>query len=132
MTDDGSGESKGAWLAFGALVLLQIGLFPLMRATSSTGDGDIFDSSLYLWSWLVLPLVTAACGWRFYREPPWVWVVALVVPLAVEVALLGTVLHDPDDGASLWIVGEFFVLAQALPIYLGASLGAHLGRRNAA
>jgi len=48
-------------------------------------------------------------------------------------ALLGTLWHDPDDGASVWIAGEMFVIAQTGVTWFGAYLGAtarHHGDRS--
>ena len=48
------------------------------------------------------------------------WTAALIVPLAIEVALLGTVWNDPDEGVSFWLVGEVFVAVQGA-VTLGAA-----------
>lgn len=98
-----------------------------MRTTSSTSEGDSFDSSLYWWSWLILPAVAGAAS--FARPRPLLWTAALIVPIIVAVALLGTVFHDPDDGASFWVLGELFVLVQGAITFGAASVGAtHAGR----
>ena len=52
-------------------------------------------------------------------------------------ALLGTLWHHPDDGASVWIAGEMFVIAQTGMTWFGAYLGGclapgQLGRTFAA
>lgn len=104
------------------LVISQVLTLILMVRSSSTDDGDPFDSSLYWWTWLLYPaLAAAATRLRPGEHRPIVWTAALMVPLAIEVALLGTVWHDPDDGASLWIAGEIFVAVQAVVTLLAAT-----------
>jgi hypothetical protein len=53
---------------------------------------------------------------------------ALVAAAAVDVAVEGTVLYDPDYGASLWLAGEMFVAVQALLAVGAAKVGQSLGR----
>lgn len=103
-------------MAAGSTVLLLV-----MRATSETGDGDPFDSPMYVWSWLLLPMIAAVAARKWPTRRPAVWAIALMLPMAVGVAVIGTVLHDPDDGASLWIAGEVFVLVQGLAVWGAAA-----------
>lgn len=42
------------------------------------------------------------------------WGLALVAPQMIAAAVLGTVLHDPDQGASLWMVTEVFLVVDGL------------------
>ena len=97
------------------------GLFLVMRATSETADADPFDSPLYAWSWLLLPIVAAVAARTWPRRSPVVWAIAITLPVFVGVAVVGTVLHDPANGASLWIAGEIFVLAQGLAVWGAAA-----------
>ena len=105
---------KATLLDFGfglSLATVQVILFWAMRATSRTSGGDPFDSRLLWWAWLILPalacLATAVRPWG--PRPRW-WTGALVAPFGLEVALFGTIFHNPDEGASFWIVGKIFVL----------------------
>ena len=60
------------------------------------------------------------------------WTAALIVPLLIAVALYGTVWSGPDQGASMWIVGEMFIIVQGgwtlLVAYVGASARRHRDR----
>ena len=58
---------------------------------------------------------------------PLVWTAALIAPFILEVAVFGTVLHNPDDGASLWLAGEFLVVALGAVSFLAATFGAMFG-----
>jgi hypothetical protein len=113
------------------LIGYQIALMLAMRDTSRTDDGDPFDSTLYWWSWLLLPAAALLASFvRPYGRRPLMWTAALIVPLAIEVALFGTVWHDPDDGASFWIVGEMFVAVQGAVTLGAASAGSALRLRT--
>jgi len=116
-------------LAAGGLAISQIALFALMSATSETSDGDPFDSPLYWWTWLLWPACALVAAAVFPDTPASLWTAALCLPLAIGVALLGTIWHDPDDGASLWIAGEVFVGIQALVTHIAALLGSKMRRR---
>jgi hypothetical protein len=85
---------------------------PVLISTSDA-TGDPFDSSLYWWTWLVLPAVAAAAAFADPSTKPIAWIGALYVPVVLGVAYIGTIGHDPDDGASLWMAGEMFVVVQA-------------------
>lgn len=111
------------------VVVLQVVLFFVMRATSSTESSDPFDSPLYGWTWFAFPAVAFALGALLPQAPSWIWAAAMLGPMAIEVALLGTLGHDPDDGASLWIAGEVFVLVQALTVRLAGAAGKNLRER---
>lgn len=108
----------------GFLVAVQIVTFGLMRATSSAVSGDPFDSQWFWNSWLIYPVLAglAAVARPAGNRPLW-WTAALIVPFVVEVAVLGTVLHDPAEGASLWLLGEIFVLVLGGVTYAGACVG---------
>ena len=41
--------------------------------------------------------------------------------MLVGVAVLGTVLHDADDGASLWLVSDVFVVVPGLVVWGAAA-----------
>jgi hypothetical protein len=113
------------------LIGCQIALMLAMRDTSRTDDGDPFDSRLYWWSWLLLPPAAMLASFvRPYGTRPLLWTAALIVPLAIEVALLGTVWHDPDEGASLWLVGEVFVGVQGAVTLRAARVGRALRLRS--
>jgi hypothetical protein len=45
------------------------------------------------------------------------------------VAYEGTVAHDPANGASLWLVGEIFLVVQGALIFGAARLGTSAGLR---
>jgi len=124
-------ESRRVVAIVVVLVGIQIALLLLMRA-SSTSNGDPFDSPLYRWSWVLIP--ACAFGVSFIRPHsglPLLWVASLMAPLMIGVALLGTVWHDSDNGASLWIVGEMFLLLQGTVALLAASAALLLRRRRA-
>lgn len=108
----------------------QIVFIVLMRATSRTDDGDPFDSSLFWWLWLIL-IVTGylVSRWR-PGPPPLFWTTALIGPLVVAVALLATGWHDPDDGASFWILGEMYVLALGGFAFVAAHVGSERALRR--
>jgi hypothetical protein len=114
------------------LVVGQVALFQWMRATSTTRDSDPFDSPVYWWSWL---LIAGVALFASYTRPTWgrwrwsgVFVVPalLILPLALEVALLGTVWFNPDHGASFWLLGEVFVWVQGVVTLAAAAAGAFL------
>lgn len=114
-----------------ALAVLQVSLLFMMRATSRTPGDDPFDSPLFWWSWLILP----ACAFlaSFARPDgarPLLWTGSLIVPFVIEVALLGTLWHDPDEGASFWLVGEVFVLALGGVTLIAGVAGASMRTRR--
>lgn len=113
----------------GLLVASQVALLQLMRVTSTTHDGDPFDSPLYWWSWLLFAATAFLASYARPAWRPWRWTAVLIVPLIVEVALLGTVWHDPDDGASFWLAGEMLVFVQGLLTLAAAGVGALLRLR---
>jgi hypothetical protein len=113
------------------LVGYQVALLAAMRATASTDDGDPFDSGLYGWSWLLLPAAaTLASFIRPHGSPPLLWTAALIVPLAVGVALFGTVWYHPDQGVSFWVIGEMFMAVQGAVTLGAAAAGAALRLRS--
>lgn len=112
------------------LVAGQVALFQHMRDTSPNRDADPFHSPRYWWSWL---LIAAVAFLAAYTKPTWgrwrwsgIFIVSalLSVPLAVEVALVGTVWFNPDHGASFWLLGEVFVVAQGALTLAAAAAGA--------
>jgi hypothetical protein len=113
-----------------SVVAFQSAYFWASVATSQIGD-DPFDSPLYWWSWLITPVLGMTLGLIFplVRCRVWMWVI--VVPTMLGVALVGTVFHDPDEGASLWVVGEVFVVVQALIVSAAVGIGRWIaGRRS--
>jgi hypothetical protein len=115
------------------LVAFQVALLLLMRETSRTADNDPLDSSFFWYSWLILP----GCAFlASYARPdgarPFLWTAALIGPFVIELALLGTVWHDPDEGASFWLVGEMFVLILGAVTFAAASAGASIALRRRA
>ena len=113
------------------LAAAQVVFFAVMRATSRTDDHDPFDSVLYWWSWLALPPIV--CLLSFARPGSGrslLWTAALFLPFMIEVALLGTVWFDPDDGASLWIAGEIFIVFQAALTYAAGEVGSRMRARK--
>lgn len=118
----------------GVVVLVGLSVATQLVLAATAEMGDPFDSPLYPWTWLALPLAAAlASAWRPGALTPVWFTAALVVPLLIGTFLLGTVLHDGSGGASLWAVGELVHLAQGVVIlaaaYLGALVG-HLVRRS--
>jgi hypothetical protein len=115
----------------GSLGISQVVLFVLLlQATSDSADSDPFDSPIYWLTWLLVPACALSAGYALPHTPPGVWVAALMLPMAVGVALLGTIWHDPDDGPSLWVAGEVFVGVQAALAWGAASAGSSLRRRT--
>ena len=113
------------------LGLFGAGTWAVLSATSDPPERDPFDSPLYWTTWIVLPVV--AFGTALLR-PQWprplCWAAALVVPSALALAVQGTVLHDADHGASLWMVGEIFIAMQGCFVLGAAFLGARLRCRG--
>ncbi|WP_165068373.1 hypothetical protein [Marisediminicola senii] len=107
-----------------ALVVVGVGTQLVLAATAA--NGDPFDSPLYPWTWLVLPLVAAlaSVGHPGAVTPLW-FTAALVVP-----SLIGTVWLGASDGSGLWAVGLLFVLVQGVVVLAAAYLGGLLGRRS--
>ena len=130
MTRDAPGEAKPpsplATVVVGALCVIVGGVFWLVcERSSGNGDSDFFDSSLWWFGFVILPgfaLVASAAQPRYPRQ----WAILLVLPQALATVLLGTVFHDPDNGASLWMAGLVFVGLQGVVSLGGANLGAHL------
>lgn len=88
------------WVVGAIVTSVGVAYLALLKATTTSAEGDFFDSSFFWWGWLV------------------------VAPQAEAVMVEGALLHDPDDGASFWPVGLMFV---ALLGFL-ASGAAQLGR----
>jgi hypothetical protein len=108
-----------------------VALFLLMRATSRTADHDPFDSPLFWWIWLILPTCAFLASYgRPDGSRPLLWTAALIGPFIIAVALLGTVLHDPKEGASFWLAGEVFVLALGGLTFARARAGASAALRR--
>ncbi|HEX7167592.1 MAG TPA: hypothetical protein VF230_11485 [Acidimicrobiales bacterium] len=82
---------------------------------TSRVNADPFDSSMFWWAWLLYPALVGAATWaRPAGHRPLLWTAAVVAPFATYVAFAGTAGHDPDEGASLWLVGEIFIAMQAV------------------
>jgi len=130
MSRDVQGEAKPpsplATVVVATLCAIVGSVFWLVcERSSGTGDSDFFDSSLWWFGFVILPgfaLVASAAQPRYPRQ----WAILLVLPQAIATVLLGTVFHDPDDGASLWMAGLVFVGLQGMVSFGGANLGAHL------
>lgn len=95
------------------------------RVLDATAPGDdFFDSDLYWWTWIALPLVGAVAG--ALRSGPWrplVWAASLMGPSMLANLYIGTIGHDPDDGASLWMVGEIFLIVTGTMVAGARKLG---------
>ena len=122
VTGIATGAPGSARTAYGATIVCPY----VLRATSTSGEQDPFDSDWYWGSWLVLAGAAFLAG---YARPAlaavWGWLV--VVPFAVILALAGTVFHDPDHGASMWMAGEVFVFAQAGFAAFASRMGGRAG-----
>jgi hypothetical protein len=90
---------------------------------------DFFDTSLWSYGFVILPTVALLAS---LVEPkyPRIWAVLLVLPQAIATVLGGTLLHDAEDGASLWIAGLFFVGIQGVFSYGGGAIGSQLRTRS--
>jgi hypothetical protein len=108
-----------------SLVGLGTAYWFLMSATSRSAEHDAFDSGWYWWSWLVLGGVAFVAGFARPALAAW-WGWLVLVPFAVSLALAGTVFHDHDNGASMWLAGEVFVIAQAAFTAFASRLGGRL------
>lgn len=101
-----------ATVLVGLLGSVGVATFFILGASSDVG-GDPFDSPFYSWSWVALPVLAGLAAIANPATRPIVWAAALHLPLMVGVAYLGTFGHDPNDGASLWMAGEVFLVVQA-------------------
>lgn len=114
-------------------MLLTLGstLWAILNLTSDSPEGDPFDSPYYWSAWIVIPLlaVLAAVLRPAWPRPLW-WATALVLPSVVALGLQGTIFHNPDDGASFWIVGEVLLIMNGA-IALGAATIVMTFRRKA-
>ena len=102
------------------MLLLLLSLPTWLIATSERYDP--FTSPLYWWSWLLFP--AAACVATYVRPGGvrlFLWSGVLTVPIAVLVAVVGTVWQDADDGVSFWLIGEMVVAVQ-IALTLGVAL----------
>jgi hypothetical protein len=97
--------------------------------STSQSSGDPFDSPLFQWTWLIWIVIALVAGFVFPTSPPRLWAAALLGPFAIGVALLGTVWHDPANGASLWMAGELFLAFLGLVALGAAAAGAYLAER---
>jgi hypothetical protein len=110
-----------------ALLGLGTAYWFVLRATSSSAEHDPFDSDWYWWSWFVLAGAAFLAGFARPALAAW-WGWLALAPFAVLLAFAGTVFHDPDNGASMWLFGEVFVIGQAALTSVASKLG---GRRRA-
>jgi hypothetical protein len=122
------GSSSGGWSTRSIatrVALLAGGTLWVLALELTTDNGDPFDSPLYWWGWLVLP-VCAFIGARLGVERTLLaWGITLALPLACWTLVGGTLLSSQDEGASFWIVGELFVFVWAGLIAMGAAIGAN-------
>lgn len=95
----------------------------------ATGDGREFtDSPWWVWGALLLPALAATVAFATPVIPRLWWGLLLVAPQMIAIAVLGTALHDPQQGASLWMMTEFFLVVHGLLAWGGAWFGVALRR----
>jgi hypothetical protein len=112
-----------SWVVGAVVTSVGVAYLAILKATTTSAEGDFFDSSFFWWGWVFLPSVAAGAAAAVPEGAGW-WGWLVVAPQAVAVVVEGALLHDPDDGASFWPVGLMFV---ALLGFL-ASGAAQLGR----
>ncbi len=80
---------------------------------TSTHSMDPFKSPIYSLTWVAgIASVAVASALNGRGTRPAAWAACSLIPGVLALALAGTVFHDPDDGASLWLAGAFFVVIQ--------------------
>lgn len=104
------------------LVLIGSGYWLAMEATSGAVDSTPFDSPLYVWSWLVLPMTAFLASMARPQRWGW-WSSALIGPMALGVVLGESVYHSPENGPSVLLMGMVLVGVQAMSTFASGSLG---------
>lgn len=113
-----------------AVVSVGAAYLALLKSTTPSQEGDFFDGPWFWWGWLVLPAIAAGAAWIDAKGSAyWGWLV--VAPQAVATVVEGTLLHDPNQGASFWPVGLIFVGLLGCLASGAASLGAAARTRGA-
>jgi hypothetical protein len=104
----------------GVLVGVSLVTFLLLRVTTKSNEGDFFDSPGYWATWLLFPLIgLVATLFRPSARTAFLAGLALVGPLMAILFVSGTFGHDPNDGASFWIVGEILLVIEGLFAVVG-------------
>ena len=103
----------------------------LLLLTTSSPERDPFDSPLLWWGFVVLPSIAAAGTASGLEDSSLAWAIGLAGPSGVFAFVAGTILHDPDRGASFWLLGEVTVVVLAALVFAGSAVGDHLRRRGA-
>jgi len=126
-------DSTGKRWAVSGLVLVVccvagLAVVWLLAATAGT-TGDPFDSPIFWWLWVLLPACGIGAGllWPTQARYP-VWSAAFFGPAVVLTALAGTTWHDPEDGASFWILGEMLIVVLWAVTYAASLLSATVRR----
>jgi hypothetical protein len=114
------------------LVCCSVAIVGLLVLTTRSKEGDFFDSPGYWATWLLFPgIALVASLFRPTARTALVSAASLVGPPMVVLAFLGTVGHDPNDGASLWIVGEILLAIEGLFAFVGGLVGVLIGKVSA-
>ncbi len=117
-------------VAFALTVVSLAALFSAI-ASSTTAEADPADSPVYWATWLVFPVIAFfVATYRPLRRGPLTWALALTGPWMLAALITGTLGHNPDDGASLWIASELLLAIEAVWIVGISSLGHLLARRT--
>lgn len=114
------------------LVLLGVGVgLWALNSTSDPQEQDLLDSPYLWWTWLFGAVVAFVAGYLRPggRRPLW-WSLALVSPAGLALAVQGTVLHDPDQGVSFWMLGELFIIFQGILLLAAATTGTARAQRR--
>lgn len=121
-------ESSGRGVTV-ALALLIVGtvLAVALWVTTDSPDNDPFDSPLFWWLWIGVPVLAGIAGMAFPRLSAW-WGFIVVAPLMVLVFVEGRVLYD-GVGESFWVIGEVIAFVLAAWATVGSMVGAGFVRR---
>ena len=110
-----------------APVLLAVGMGFWLLCHRTRGANDFFESPFSWWGWIALPAIGAIAG-AGRAGDYWLHAALLVGPQMLALAVLGTALHDPEEGASLWMVGETFLVVLVCLTALSGWFGALAAR----
>lgn len=91
--------------------------------TTRSSEGDFFDASIFKWGSVVIPMIAFLGAFAGIERSPIAWGIAFVLPAVIWTFLAGTVLFDPDQGASFWVVGEVFLAILGAFTAAGAAIG---------